>query len=608
MSHTTTKLSSNLREDLSAIFNPYQLEEVFSGGRLWPDATPKEAQAFALARSLVKKFNESTEPTKAQQDVALKKFLAVNDRCGNWELNLLDSRDTELWLLLKQEIYEFWYLHDDQVASVCDSLSAAMHAGGVGKGASAFARAPDFYTKLFDSPLSCTKVDLLKYWEGAMSIQPHWKNANSTRSNRYADRIAEGNKLSFVAKNVDTARCISIEATVNMWFQLGLGNLICDRLRKKYGIDMSTQPEINGQLARLGSIHGSFATLDLESASDSISNRMLDQLLPKGMHQWLRLFRSDVCRLPSNRKLTLEMVATMGNGFCFPLQTLIFSSIIRAVYKFRGINLLESDCRAIDPRAKNYGTFGDDMIVVTDAVRDVVRLLNICGFVVNESKSHVEGPFRESCGSDFYAGVPCRGVYIKRLSSAQDHYVAINTLNRWSAMTGIALQNTVRYIRAGVVSNAPLVPCDEDDTAGIHVPSDLAVGTRRGLYGCWKYRKDAPIPVVAKFFGDSMLNVQMVPEGTVDDRAQVHRKVNLAGLLISFLGGYIAGDDGDVCASFTERTRIVRYRTRHATTPCWDFFPTVQVDIKVDGARVRPNRMTHVSDFAAWSAAVHQNL
>jgi len=608
VSSLTKQLTSTLYEDLSAVLDDYQFFVATTGGLPWPDITLPQMQAFALARSFFKKYNEEDEPPLGCQKVALGKFLAVNQSCGNWELMIESEKDALLIGEFQHKLDRFWYLDPDG-GSVMDSLSAAMHLGGVGPGSSVKARDADFYTKVFDSPHSSTSSDLLWFWEKTMDLHPLWHNANITRRSRHADPIVRGNSLSFVNKNVDTARCISTEPFVNMWFQKGLGEALESRLIDRCGIDLSVQPEINVKLAEIGSATGRYATLDLRSASDSISTLMLRRLAPKGLVRWCELFRSPETRLPkwasSNGKLTLNMIATMGNGFCFPLQTTLFATVVAAVYSLRGIKMT-AEANTFDPRKKNYGVFGDDIIVVTEAVPDVVRLLNLLGFEVNSDKSHVEGPFRESCGGDFFNGHPCRGVFVKTLNTAQDVYVAINTLNRWSAMTGIRLRATVGLLRQQVSCAAPLVPPDEDDTAGIHVPSSMADGIKRGPYGIWKYRKDSPVPVKVKIFYQDKFNVRIVPDVSDERSSTIDRKVNLAGLLISSLGGYVRGGTRKEPESFTLRTRRTRYRTTTTITPHWDYFPDVRFPFW-EGCGSRPLRDASYG-FAAWKAAVMTNL
>ncbi len=600
MSDWTEQLKTTLNSDMEAHFGPEIAHNLSSSKTWWPDITLQQFEALQLTKSLVKKYNDEESPSVKATAVALQKFLTVNDTCGKWSENRVDDLDDYLIGTFKKHV-DRWYHLDGHGNTAISNLFSLWEDGGVGPGASVLSRSFDLYTKLFDGPLSSTSKDLLEFWRRAALQHPRWANAELTRSNRYSDKVVRGNKLSFVNKNVDTARCISTEPLINMWFQKGLESQINARTLRRYGVDLATQPRINGNLARVGSETGIYATLDLESASDSISVRMLDAMFPKGFVNWLKLTRSPECLLPSNRRLKLEMIATMGNAFCFPLQTLIFSCVINTVYELRGIPLKRPENFEFDPRGKNFGVFGDDIIVVTEAVPMVVRLLTLLGFKVNSDKSHVEGPFRESCGMDAFLGHPVRGVYIKRLRTAQDTYVAINTLNRWSARSGVPLQHTVGALLDSITTEYPRVPPDEDDTAGIHVPLTYARGVKRGVFGIYSYRKDAAIPAQYTVSGSSPFDIT-ISEKKLPPNLQKARRVNLAGLHMAFLGGYIDGWNGHV----TVRNDVVRYQTKHCITPHWDYNPCVLPNIP--GVKCRPNRLLDVGGFAVWSTATTRNL
>jgi len=595
----TSQIKLHLQMDMRHVLNPYQFDLAWTGGALWPDATLEEARAFSQVQCIVKKYNNAPDPAPGPCKAALEKFTAVNRRCGEWEYDPRSSLDDLLMGEFKQALYRFYY-RDGDGGSIISGLDQLIGKGKVGKGNSVMSRYPDFYTKVFDGPHSTTSDDLKFAWDHAVNSNPHWRNAEATRQNRYGTFTVAGNKLSFVNKNVDVARCISKEPIINMWFQLGLGEVLQDRLKEVLDIDLSYQPFENGEQARLGSLDGSFATIDLESASDSISMRMLRYVMPREWLVWLELLRSPKCNLPGNRNVSLEMVSTMGNGFTFPLETVIFGCVVSSVYRLLGIPLgIKKGHSRQHAGVKNFGVFGDDIIVKTDAYRWVVRLLELLGFSVNVKKTFVKGPFRESCGQDWFNGQPCRPVFIKRLNSAQDIYVAINTLNRWSAMTKLYLPSLVGWLRSLIATSSPTVPCDEVDTAGIHVPSDLAREVRRGPHGEWNYRKDSPIVScvdlnVCQKAGE--FDLRRVQDKLALRLSKSDRKVNLGGLHVSFIGGYLLG------GKLTERNDTVDYRTEHAITPHWDYNPDTFV---VGGCR--PKRSKYYA-FADWSSAVRINL
>ncbi len=56
--------------------------------------------------------------------------------------------------------------------------------------------------------------------------------------------------------------------------------------------------------------------------------------------------------------------------------------------------------------------------------------LQLCGFTVNSSKSFTDGPFRESCGHDYYKGIDIRPVYTKTMLTWRDVFRVHNFFYR----------------------------------------------------------------------------------------------------------------------------------------------------------------------------------
>lgn len=522
-----------------------------------PDASPELAQKIFLWNSILKKYTGAEDkPTTSAVAAALEKFEAANARCSTWTLDLNTSLDEILVGEFKDFIYRFFYgrTGDHPLASDYNQL---FEMGGVGPGASVSAIECDFYSKLFRSPISSCSETLLHTWESIAVQDPRWRVAlDDVKEN--GRRLVRGNTLSFVNKNVNTARSISTEPTVNMWFQLGLGRLITRRLQSMFSIDIKrtskelcTQQEVNGILARVGSETDGLCTIDLESASDSISCKMVDATFPRCFISMLKNLRSPTVKMPDGSYQPLNMIGTMGNGYTFPLQTLIFLGIAVSAYKTLGITP-----EFHGPAShRNIGVYGDDIIVVKQARHRVLRLLSLLGFRVNAEKSFFEGPFRESCGQDFWSGHPVRGIYVKDLTCAASVYVAINTLQRWSSRHEIPLSDTLRYLMS-LVKRPKAVPLDEDDTAGIQVPLDRA----------WQIYH---IPQAFGLVGYSKLT----PKGryyeiTYDGKGPSrNEKLSFQGLEIAFLGGYIR------CNRVALRQRVTRYVTKRHATPVWNVMP-----------------------------------
>lgn len=233
--------------------------------------------------------------------------------------------------------------------------------------------------------------------------------------------IVRGSRLTFVVKRVGEARTICYEPSMNMLVQKLIGRYLKHRLKTKLGIDLSNQ-ERNRSLARLGSLCDSYATVDLSSASDLIAAIPVLQCVSPG---WFRLL--DDCRSkeyfdPMKKSwCAFHKFSTMGNGFTFELETLFFAAIVKsAIDATRPLN------RAIAWR--EVAVYGDDLVFPKEYTNCVEQALLIAGHIPNQSKSFYVGPFRESCGGDYFGGYNVTPFKIKDLD-LNDPTSVVNVFN-----------------------------------------------------------------------------------------------------------------------------------------------------------------------------------
>jgi hypothetical protein len=500
---------------------------------------PSVAACLRLRESVLKKLRSGT--SEALDLAALKKFLAINDQQDDWDRRRGEELFAEELLgHFREEMHRFFEV--DNRRPLIESFEQFFARGRFGPGASLKSVGTDFYSKVGSSDLTATSSIFFRMYRSYIANRPGWRGAEFFRTAAgFGDRIVTGNKLAFVPKNVDISRTICVEPSLNMFAQLGLADLIERRLKSLYSIDLTEQPEVNRALARKGSKTGSLITIDLESASDSISLKMIEKNLPRDVVAWLKVLRSPVSETLQG-PVELRMVSTMGNGFTFPLQTAIFSSVVLAAKRFLG--------RPRTRAGKDWSVFGDDIICSQHDVGAVLSLLRILGFQVNPQKSFFEGPFRESCGHDYYRGHDIRGVYIKSLSTVQDRFVAINRLNDWSSVHGVNLPRTVRLLQGSVPDF--LVPLWESDTAGIRVTSASARHLKVGFR--WRFRASEFIPSMLRF-----------DEGLVrGPRGTKRRVLNPEALYLAFLNGSL--EHGTISIRHSAKS----YRTRTRYTLNWD--------------------------------------
>lgn len=513
----------------------------------------EEAASFLIRTSLFKKFEEYDVRFRNNADsLAISKFLSVNDRCGTWKR---DRRDT-LYLdcligYFKDEVHRFF--NPDNRVPLVSTLEEILHLARCGPGASLGSRGNDFYTKMFSSDLACTSRVLEYSFLNYFKLSPLWSDAESFRvASGFGYKVVPGNRLTTVKKNVDISRVIAVEPNLNMFFQLGLAEILTSRLARVFKIDLSHQQDVNRELARLGSLDDDLVTIDLESASDSMPWEMIRAYFPKDIVSFLNILRSPQCTLPDGRQVTLHMISTMGNGFTFPLQTIVFSCAVSACFRYL--------VKGFERAGKTWTVFGDDIIVPSIIAGPLVHLLEHLGFSVNMQKSFFEGPFRESCGSDYFRGQNVRGVYIKRLKNVQDRFAIINQLNLWSMRTGILLSNTVKMLLKTVPDN-PVPPWENDD-AGIKVPYCLVKSRKlHPHFQSIMYRRFVSKPLVIRF-----------GEGTVTTPQGHKRRVyNPSGLFLGMLHGSV------VTGKINVRHDVNIYRRRLAIAPNWDISPTGSV-------------------------------
>lgn len=396
-----------------------------------------------LRESLTKKWEgDNVQPTLAARNAATEKFLHSNTLCARGLLPAESWLDERLLGELREVLYEFWFPRRG-LGSICDHWDTILENSRCGPGAAGGARGTDFYTKFFSSPLRAPSRAVARMYYSQIERHPLWVAAERHRIARWGHGVSiDGSRLTFAHKNATVARCICTEPSLGIYAQLGFGEVLEQRLWSFFGISLDDQPVKNRELARLGSICDGFATIDLESASDSMSLHMLRSLLPRPFYNWLCNLRSEHTTI-GNEQVKLEMVSSMGNGFTFPLQTSFFSAIVAAC--FRSFDR-SWPWAGVGDQDNGWGVFGDDIIVPKLLVPRVLRLLHLTGFRVNTAKSFVEGPFRESCGSDYYRGQNVRGVYLKALHSEPTRSSAVNQLNLFSSRTGVLVPHLVQCL------------------------------------------------------------------------------------------------------------------------------------------------------------------
>jgi hypothetical protein len=284
--------------------------------------------------------------------------------------------------------------------------------------------------KMSSSPtLTCAAKWYLWSFHGTL-----WASA-CNRHNR-SPVFVRGNRFTTVPKDCEKDRGIAVEPSINLFFQLGYGRILRDLLCRA-GLDLVKAQHIHRQVACAASVTGNYATLDLSNASDTICSALVKLLLPRKWFEALDELRSTKT-LIENRWVLLEKFSSMGNGFTFELETLIFSAISKAV-----LDMLGQPSRL----GSDVYVFGDDIIVPTVSASTVIAALRFLGFTLNEEKSFTSGPFRESCGGDYFKGVDVRPHFLDDYPNEPQKLISLaNGIRRAASQGGTRMDP--RFLRA----------------------------------------------------------------------------------------------------------------------------------------------------------------
>lgn len=545
-------------------FNPEILQELLEQDLSQPTDELTAFRGDCLKRSLLKKYVGKSKD-HALERAAFENFLAVNSRISSFVIDE-SFLATELFKTWRQLIHTAVMSGDLQSCTI--NLAGALAEGACGPGASIGSADGTFFTKMFDSHLTTTSGFLYDHY--VSGISDRWLEAEYLRLQDYTVKTVPGSKLSSVPKDRTKRRTTCKEPILNMFYQLGIKCQIGRLLKRHFRLDLETQQRFNKALAKSGSLSGHLATVDLKDASDSISVELVRLLFPREAYYALMRARSPRCHV-GKQLVDLAMIATMGNGFCFSLMTLIFAALVRALHIVNDVEW--------EPNLTS-GVYGDDIILPSKLAPQLYEALSSTGLVVNVEKSFIDGPFRESCGGDYFNGHDVRGIYIKRFTCEAHCYSAFNRLHFWALRHGIGLAKTLGYL-LGLAPFRP-VPADAGFDAGFIVTSAELTNPRfakeqdshRCIGGVFTLTSQAPRTKGHQLEHQSPEVGQLVyhglrPKRCVRENAG-ERFTNFHGGLIAFLGGYVRNDQ---ILMRPDEDLGTQYRVVRQTTPSWDWIP-----------------------------------
>jgi hypothetical protein len=277
-------------------------------------------------------------------------------------------------------------------------------------------------------------------------------------------------KQVFVNKSWKTYRTISMEPVTTQWLQQGAcRGLDCLIRRRRTGLSqyyMIDSEETNRWLCEVGSVDGSYATIDMSAASDCVLWPVVKYLF-RDTCLWHAIFATRSTYVEIDGDLIAQTkFAPMGSRFCFPIETIVHAAAVEAA---------RLDSYKTDTRRSKYwpvgAVFGDDIVCQDILVEPVMSILEGLGLVVNSHKSFWRKAghlFRESCGAEYLDGYDVAPIRLSREFPGFGGSVSVvpNLVQLSNMLFDRALNTTRTCVIDHILSVCPFILWD-DGTNGI---------------------------------------------------------------------------------------------------------------------------------------------
>jgi len=291
--------------------------------------------------------------------------------------------------------------------------------------------------------------EVFPHWENLIPSESFLERTDGVTILEPGDEIAV--KVISVPKTLKTPRIIAIEPTCMQYMQQGILSVMMEEVARFDNVHhfvSSKSQEPNQWLAREGSISGTLATLDLSEASDRVSNEHVRLLLAphRAFREAVDATRSRKAHVLGYGDIPLSKFASMGSALCFPMEALVFATIVfMGIERERGQHLSRSDVKSFYGKVRVYG---DDIIVPVEYVYSVIRELETFGFLINSNKSFWTGKFRESCGKDYYDGYDVSVARVRNLlpESRRHADLLTATVSTRNQLSKLGYEETVSFL------------------------------------------------------------------------------------------------------------------------------------------------------------------
>jgi hypothetical protein len=242
-------------------------------------------------------------------------------------------------------------------------------------------------------------------------------------------------RVVFVPKTQTSPRVIAIEPSHMQYMQQSVKDYVYTILEThpltRHSIRFTRQ-DVNQRLAYTASKDRRLATLDLKDASDRVHLHLVQRIFKtSGLLEYLEDARSLHAVLPNGTNIVLFKYASMGSALCFPVEAMVFYTLIQSAMHI--LDGRRPSSRSIRRYSRLIDIYGDDIIVPVEYADFVVSYLESFALKVNVNKSFKASAFRESCGADFFNGVPVNPVYAREVPHDDSRRWEANTVMSWNA-------------------------------------------------------------------------------------------------------------------------------------------------------------------------------
>jgi len=442
-------------------------------GRETPlDFTSLEAaRASVLLRELYSKYDDG-KPSPEKSTTTWNRFQEAETQCQQTNQAFYDTaHEDPFWVCVRRRLWDTLGKFDwDECAKFFAFGPGATTRLTRSESFAAYKYSGTPESTSGNASLATCAIRMVPLWNQSVQSSAEAKGLTGLVS------VVPGNSIIAVPKNYKTDRTIAKEPCMNIYIQKGIGRAIRNRLNR-VGVDLSDQTR-NQRAAREGSITGELATVDLSMASDTLSYEVVSWLLPNDWWYALEQCRSPVGVLPSGTIVKYQKFSSMGNGYTFELESLIFWAICQQVC-----------CPNINETDLSVCVYGDDLIVPSCHYESLVLRLAQAGFTPNMKKSFSSGPYRESCGKHYFQGSDITPFYVRKPVLELDRlFLAHNNVYRWGQRTGVEVLPLLEQLRrlAPAKWRTPRLPDGYGDGAFIGPVDELQMDSHPHGWEYWQ--------------------------------------------------------------------------------------------------------------------------